>query len=318
MPTTSIALRKAPVAEPYLGPAILEGKAASVFFHEVFGHRIEGHRQKDEQEGQTFAKKVGQPIMPDFISVFDDPSIATLNGIDVNGFYRYDDEGVPGAAGEPRRERRAQDVPARALADARLREVERPRPPAGGLLGRGAPGQPRRRRVAHRRPRGADAASCSTRSSKQGKPYGYVFRELDGGFTMTRRFEPQSFKLLPIMVYRVYPDGHEELVRGADLEGTPLRALADIVAAADDVDDVQRLLRRRVRLRAGLGDEPEPARGARRGREEGRCARQAADLAAPAAAEVHDEVRGATGDAGDHRRDRDAAPSTKTRRPCAR
>jgi hypothetical protein len=71
---------------------------------------------------------------------------------------------------------------------------------------------------------------------QQGKPYGLIFRELDGGFTMTQRFEPQSFKLLPITVYRVYPDGREELLRGADLDGTPLRALADILAAGDDVD----------------------------------------------------------------------------------
>ena len=41
------ALHEAPLAEPYVGPAILEGRAAGVFFHEVFGHRIEGHRQKD-------------------------------------------------------------------------------------------------------------------------------------------------------------------------------------------------------------------------------------------------------------------------------
>jgi hypothetical protein len=52
---------------------------------------------------------------------------------------------------------------------------------------------------------------------------------------MTTTFTPQSFKLLPIMVSRVYPDGREELVRGADLEGTPLGALSSIEAAGDDV-----------------------------------------------------------------------------------
>src|SRR5262249_43445650 len=89
-----LALRKAPVAEPYVGPAILEGRAAGVYFHEIFGHRVEGHRQKDEEEGQTFAKKVGERIMPDFMRVYDDPTIRTLNGIDLNGHYRFDDEGV--------------------------------------------------------------------------------------------------------------------------------------------------------------------------------------------------------------------------------
>src|SRR5713101_4182272 len=67
------ALRAAPVAEPYNGPAILSGRASAVFFHEVLGHRLEGHRQRSEDEGQTFTKKVGQAILPDFLSIADDP-----------------------------------------------------------------------------------------------------------------------------------------------------------------------------------------------------------------------------------------------------
>ena len=90
------ALRRAPVVEPYAGPAILDGRSAAVFFHEIFGHRVEGHRQKDEEEGQTFAHQIGQPVMPDFLDVFDDPSVARLNGIPLNGYYLYDNEGVPG------------------------------------------------------------------------------------------------------------------------------------------------------------------------------------------------------------------------------
>ena len=46
-----------------------------VFFHEIFGHRVEGHRQKDESEGQTFTKSVGEQILPDFLSVTFDPTI---------------------------------------------------------------------------------------------------------------------------------------------------------------------------------------------------------------------------------------------------
>ena len=45
-------LLKAPPADPFVGPAILSGRAAGVFFHEIFGHRVEGHRQKDDSEGQ--------------------------------------------------------------------------------------------------------------------------------------------------------------------------------------------------------------------------------------------------------------------------
>jgi hypothetical protein len=88
------ALHDAPLAEPYVGPTILEGRAAGVFFHEVFGHRIEGHRQKDLTSGQTFASYVGKDIAPDWLSVYDDPEIVTLNGMQLNGFYRFDDEAV--------------------------------------------------------------------------------------------------------------------------------------------------------------------------------------------------------------------------------
>ncbi|HVR62921.1 MAG TPA: metallopeptidase TldD-related protein, partial [Polyangia bacterium] len=89
------ALRNAPLADPYIGPAILEGKAAGVFFHEIFGHRVEGHRQKNDDEGQTFAKKIGEPVMPSFISVYDDPTLARIGNLDLNGFYHFDDEAVP-------------------------------------------------------------------------------------------------------------------------------------------------------------------------------------------------------------------------------
>src|SRR6202035_1400430 len=79
------ALRAAPVADPYAGPALLSGRAAAVFFHEVLGHRLEGHRQRGEEEGQTFTKKVNQNVLPDFLSVSDDPTLHTLSGVSLAG-----------------------------------------------------------------------------------------------------------------------------------------------------------------------------------------------------------------------------------------
>ncbi len=89
-------LLRAPEAEPFVGPAIFSGRAAGVFFHEIFGHRVEGHRQKDETEGQTFTKSVGTKVLPDFLSVVFDPTRRQVGGIDLNGWYEYDDEGVKG------------------------------------------------------------------------------------------------------------------------------------------------------------------------------------------------------------------------------
>ena len=76
--TSLEALRKAPVTEPFDGPAILSGRAAAVFFHEVLGHRLEGQRQRGDEEGQTFTKEVGKDVLPSFLSVADDPTMTSL------------------------------------------------------------------------------------------------------------------------------------------------------------------------------------------------------------------------------------------------
>ena len=88
------ALDHAPLVDPYAGPALLTGRAAAVFFHEVFGHRAEGFRQKDINEGQTFTSKIGEQILPTFISIKDDPTEALFGGQMLLGNYSYDDEGV--------------------------------------------------------------------------------------------------------------------------------------------------------------------------------------------------------------------------------
>jgi TldD protein len=69
---------------------------------------------------------------------------------------------------------------------------------------------------------------------KQDKPFGLLFDQIEGGFTITGRTIPNAFNVLPVMVYRVYPDGREELVRGVDLIGTPLTVFSKILAADDE------------------------------------------------------------------------------------
>jgi predicted Zn-dependent protease len=70
---------------------------------------------------------------------------------------------------------------------------------------------------------------------KQGKPYGLYFDDIQGGFTLTTRQLPQAFQVLPVIVYKVFPDGRpDELVRGVDIVGTPLAALTRIVATGDE------------------------------------------------------------------------------------
>lgn len=228
------ALRTAPLAEPYVGPAILEGHAAGVYFHEIFGHRVEGHRQKDDEEGQTFAKMIGQEVMPDFISVYDDPSVKSVNGVDLNGFYRVDDEGVTSRK-------------ASLVADGVLEGFLLSRQPTRGFDKSNGHGrrQEGNNIVARQGNLIVHPSEVMTTDdlkkqliaeiNEQGKPYGLRFSIVQGGFTNTSRYGIQSFKVLPVMVYRVYPDGREELIRGASIDGTPLTSLSQILGAADDV-----------------------------------------------------------------------------------
>jgi TldD protein len=228
------ALRRAPLADPYIGPAILEGRAAGVFFHEIFGHRVEGHRQKNEEEGQTFAKKIGEPVMPQFVSVYDDPTLSRIGGVDLNGFYRYDDEAVTA--------QRATLVDQGVLKGFLLS-----RSPTRGFHESNGHGRRQEGRTVVSRqgnlvvqPSVAVSVDELRRrlrdeARRQGKPYGLLFRDISGGFTNTTRTGPQSFKVLPILVYRVWADGRpDELVRGADLVGTPLSSLSRILASAND------------------------------------------------------------------------------------
>jgi predicted Zn-dependent protease len=69
---------------------------------------------------------------------------------------------------------------------------------------------------------------------RQGKPYGLYFEDITGGFTTTGRSGLQAFKVIPVIVYRVYPDGRpDELIRGADIVGTPLASFSKILATSN-------------------------------------------------------------------------------------
>jgi predicted Zn-dependent protease len=230
------ALTKAPLADPYAGPAMLTGRAAAVFFHEVFGHRDEGFRQKDINEGQTFADKVGQLLLPNFISIVDDPTTAKLGSTVLLGNYPYDDEGIA-----------AQKV---SLVDhGVLKNFEMSRQPLNGF----PQSNGHRRRQVGLPPESRQGNLIVESSYKvtnarlrqmlideikhQNKPYGLFFDDISGGFTFTGRAQPQAFHVEPLVVYRVYADGRpDELVRGVSIVGTPLVSLQKIMATGDTTE----------------------------------------------------------------------------------
>ena len=227
------ALKEAPVVNPYTGPAILSGRATGVFFHEVFGHRIEGHRQKIEEEGQTFKKKIGEQILPDHLRVVFDPTMQKFDDQDLVGYYKYDDEGV-------------QAQPVTVVDSGVFRAFLMSRSPIEGFPrsnghGRAQAGyRPVSRQsnmiitsgnpVTERQLRQKLIDECR----KQGKPFGLLFEDIHGGFTFTGRTLPNMFNVLPTEVYRVYTDGRpDELVRGVDLVGTPLVMFSMITDVGD-------------------------------------------------------------------------------------
>jgi TldD protein len=230
------ALRAAPVADPYAGPALLSGRAAAVFFHEVLGHRLEGHRQRGEEEGQTFTKKVGESILPSFLSVIDDPTLKEIGGVKLAGTYEFDDEGVP-----------AQRV--EVIKDGILKNFLMSRMPVTNFSNSNGHGRRSPGRMATGRQGNLEVISTKMvpdgdlrkqfieEIKKQGKAYGLYFEDVEGGFTLTQRQSPQAFQVLPIIVWRVYADGRpDELVRGVDIVGTPIAALQRIVATGNKVD----------------------------------------------------------------------------------
>jgi TldD protein len=233
MATDLKALRDAPVAEPFDGPALLSGRAAAVFFHEVLGHRLEGHRQRGEQEGQTFTRKVDQPVLPQFLSVADDPTLRTLDGMDLGGWYEFDDEGMPATR---------VDV----IKDGILKNFLMSRMPIKNFANSNGHGRAQAGFMPTGRQGNLIVSSSRTvkdselrqklidEVKKQGKPYGLYFEDIQGGFTLTQRTMPQAFQVLPVLVWRVYPDGKpDELVRGIDIVGTPLAALNRILLTGE-------------------------------------------------------------------------------------
>ena len=227
------ALLLAPEAEPFAGPAIFSGRAAGVFFHEIFGHRVEGHRQKDEQEGQTFTKSVGGKVLPDFLSVVFDPTRKKAGNIELNGSYAYDDEGIAAR-------------PVTVVENGVLKAFLMSRSPIQGFDHSNGHG---RRQAglevvsrqsnllvesSHTVPEARLREMLVEEIKRQNKPYGLYFRDVTSGVTNTSRQGVQAFKVVPIMVYKVYPDGRpDELIRGADIVGTPLASFAKILATSD-------------------------------------------------------------------------------------
>jgi len=219
-------LREAPVVdEEYRGPVLFSNDAATDMFFDLVVPNVLGRRPAPGRPARTvgaFASSWKARVLPDFISVVDDPTVDTFAGHGLGGSYKVDDEGVPAApvtvvdkgtlvnyliGRVPIRDFPASNGHGRASGNGNTA------PAPGNLFFRPAKTSTREELKKQL------LDECRTRGLK----YGYFVDTLGP-------------RLSPRMLYRVWTDdGHEELVRGAVFNELDIRALrSDLVAAGDD------------------------------------------------------------------------------------
>ncbi len=226
-------LSAAPMMDPYNGPAILLPEAAGVFFHEALGHRLEGERQNDNAEGATFKGQISNPILPTFLSVLDDPTRRKIGNVSLNGYYKYDDEGVAAR-------------PVTLVDRGVLRSYLKSRTPVKGSPRSNGHGRSeatldpmgRMGNTIVRSSRIVSYAKLKTmlldEIRRQNKAFGLIIADISGGQTNTTTYDFQAFKGMPRIVYKVdAKTGKETLVRGVEFVGTPIGSLNRIQAASD-------------------------------------------------------------------------------------
>jgi TldD protein len=242
----------APVGEAYAGPVLFEGTAAAQLIGEVLGPQFAVPRKPIGEPGRPvpfmpseFEGRIGSRVLPEFIDVVDDPSQKAWQGTPLLGYYEYDYEGVVPA-------------PLTLVEKGKLKSFLLTRQPVKGFEASNG-----RARVPGAY--GANAAAISNlivRASEtvmkddlraqflkmvqdRGKPYGIIIRRMDFPTTAASDELRRVFMSAaqgggsrpvstPLQVYRVYPDGKEELVRGLRLRGLSTRTLRDIVAVSDE------------------------------------------------------------------------------------
>jgi TldD protein len=222
---TIVALRRAPIVEEeYRGPVLFAPDAANDIMASLVGANVLGRKPQLGRPNRTtgaFATSFKTRVLPNFLSVIDDPTLRDFQGKSLVGTYDVDDDGVKAqpvtlvdngtlinylVGRQPIRDFPASNGHGRAGAGTY------PSPNLGVLLLKSSEAQ------------SPDALKkrAIQMITDQGKPYAYRVETLGPGNS-------------PRLLYRVYPDGHEELVRGAVFSELDVRALrSDLVAVGND------------------------------------------------------------------------------------
>jgi len=259
MAKTLTALVDAPVGEAYTGPVLFESTAAAQLFAQVFGGQLQSTRDPVSVPGRPvnippseLESRLNGRVLPDNFDVVDDPA-ATWKGRPLMGNCEVDYEGVA-----------AQKVTL--VEKGTLKDLLYTRQPVRGHSGSNGHGRmpgafgaaaalPTNLIVTCRDgvPRAELKKKLVDLVKQRRKPYGILVKRMDypssASFVELRRLANAmqgsgSSKPLssPLEVYRVYPDGREEPIRGVRFRGVNVRALRDILAVGDDAEPVEYML----------------------------------------------------------------------------
>ena len=229
-----LADRVASLQEPVSVPALIDPEMAGVLFHEALGHKLEGQRQRDPDQSHLFRGRVGERILPDFLSLIDDPTLADFNGVPTHGRYLYDDEGIQA--------QRVTLVERGVLKGFLMSRWPIPGFPRSNGHGRSEPDEHPSGRMsnlileAHERQSPPELKKrLMELCRKKGMPYGLRLLGSGGGENPTGRGAAQTLEVKPKRLFRVDAQtGEETPVRGVKMVGTPLVLLNRVVAAGDD------------------------------------------------------------------------------------
>jgi predicted Zn-dependent protease len=229
------ALRSAPVLDAnYSGPVLLVGQASAEMFARVLAPNLSGQRpplseRGGQQTASTLADRMNRPVLPSYLSVFDDPAEQRFDGKALIGHYDVDDQGVPA--------RRVS-----LIEDGLLTNLLMSRRPGKDRLqsnGHGRSGYPGREapQIGNLFIKSSETKSYDDlkkelieAAKKERLQYGVMIKALEaGGGGRGGGFGN------PVLTYKVYvADGREELIRGAGLGGLSVQSLRHIQAAGKD------------------------------------------------------------------------------------
>jgi len=246
------ALARAPLGESYAGPVLFEGPAAAQIFAEVFGANLGITRKPVAEPGRTIPVlvselegRLGLRVLPEWMDLVDDPGAREFQGRPLLGFYLVDLDGI-----RPSR--------LTVVEKGVLKTLLTTRQPVRGLDGPNGrsrlPGPfgvkiPRISNLFVQASHTESETSLRQRlielAKKSGREYAIVIRKTDfpsqGSLEDLRQQAAQAGRSgaggrpvsAPVLAYRVYADGREELVRGLRLRGLGTRHFRDILAAGD-------------------------------------------------------------------------------------